>query len=125
MRARIGVHEGAAAGGKDDGAFLQQAADHPRLALAKVGLAMDGENVGDRHAGRRLDLGVRILEGKVQARAEAPADRALAGAHEPDQNHGASPEPLPDSLLDRAARGLGGRPGEAGRGNLAFLGHGF
>ncbi len=51
QRARVRVHEGAAAGRQHLRAALEQARDHPRLAAAEIGFAVAGENVDDAHAG--------------------------------------------------------------------------
>jgi hypothetical protein len=40
----------------------KQARDHARLAAAEIGLAVAGENVGNAHAGRLLDLGIGVDE---------------------------------------------------------------
>jgi len=48
---------------------------------------MGFENVRDRHAGRRLDLGIRVKERQAQPRREAPADRGFAGSHHADEHN--------------------------------------
>ena len=60
--ARLRVHEGAAAGGQHVRRLVQQAGDHPPFAVAEGGLAILLEDLGDRPAGRRLDLRVGVAE---------------------------------------------------------------
>ena len=72
------VHEGAAAGGEHDRPLLQQAGDHPALAVAEMVLAVDGEDLRDRHAGRGLDLVIGIAERQVERLREPAAHGALS-----------------------------------------------
>ena len=83
--ARLGVHEGAAAERQHQRIAGQQAADHPALAVAERRLAVAGEQFGDGAAGGQLDLGVGVAERQAEPRGQPPADRGLAGAHQPDQ----------------------------------------
>lgn len=56
--ARLGIHEGAAAGGDDGRPSLQQALDHPALAIAERRLAVNLENIAHLAARCFLDLAV-------------------------------------------------------------------
>ncbi len=85
-RARIGVHDGAAAGGQNLRAAVEQPRDHARFAAAEIGLAVAGKNVGDAHAGGFLDLGIGIDKRHAKPRAEAAADRGFADPHHADQH---------------------------------------
>ena len=87
------VHEGAAAGGEHDRPFLQQAGDHPALAVAKMVLAVDGEDFGDRHAGCGLDLVISIAERQLERLREPAAHGALSGTHETDEHERSRAEP--------------------------------
>ena len=85
------VHEGAAAGGEHHLAGVQQTHDHAALAVAEIALAIFGENLGNGHAGGGGDdFGVGVDEGKAEARGQALADGALAGAHHADEDERAS-----------------------------------
>ena len=85
--ARARVEKRAAAGREHDRAAVQQAHDDAPLAVAKIALAIFGENLGNGHAGRRGDdLGVRVDEGKAEPHGQPLADGALAGAHHADQH---------------------------------------
>ena len=68
------------------GPSLQQAGDDPPLAVAEIGLAVDREDVRDRHAGRGLDLVVGVAERQVEPLREPAADGALSGAHQADEH---------------------------------------
>ena len=59
-RPRCGIEVRAAAGGEDLRPPIEQTGDHARFAGAEVRFAVGRKNVGDRHAGRLLDLGIRI-----------------------------------------------------------------
>jgi hypothetical protein len=48
-------------------------------------LAVQREDLGERQAGRLLDAPVQLHEGHVQAPGQAPSDRGLAGAAQPQQ----------------------------------------
>src|SRR5262249_56398178 len=63
----------------------QHAQNLPPLAVAERLLAMTREDLGDGTARRLLDLAIGIDEGQVEAGREAPADAALAGAHQSHQ----------------------------------------
>ncbi len=91
-RPRLGVHEGAAAERQHQRVAGQQPADHPALAGAEVALAVAGEQFGDRAARRQLDLRIGVAERQAQSRRQPPADRGLAGAHQPDQDDAATGE---------------------------------
>ena len=91
-RPRLGVHEGAAAERQHQRVAGQQPADHPALAGAEVALAIAGEQFGDGAARRQLDLGIGVAERQAQSRRQPPADRGLAGAHQPDQDDAAAGE---------------------------------
>ena len=71
---------------------VEQAGDHARLAGAEIGLAIAGEDFRDGHAGRRLDLGVRIDERQAEPLRQPAADRGLARAHHADEHDRAPPE---------------------------------
>src|SRR5438874_13365489 len=58
--AGVRVHEGAAAGSQHLRTALKQTQDHTRFAGAKIGLAMNGEYLRDRHAGGLFDFGVGV-----------------------------------------------------------------
>jgi hypothetical protein len=66
QRAGLRVHEGAAAGGQHVGRALQQARDHPALAVAEGRLAQLGEDLRDRAAGGDLHLGVGVAERQAE-----------------------------------------------------------
>ena len=95
------------------GPVLQQAGDDPPLAVAEVGLAVDREDVRDRHAGGRLDLVVGVAEGQAEALREAAADGALAGAHQADEHDRARAEPRRGSAVRAGFAGLHGDPASA------------
>ena len=67
----------------------QQAGDHPALAGAELGLAEALEELRDRAAGRALDLVVGVDERQAELERQPLADRALAGAHQAHEGHGA------------------------------------
>jgi hypothetical protein len=56
------AHEGPAAGSQHGRTAVEKPCDHPRLAISKIRLATGIENVGDRHARRRLDFGIGVEE---------------------------------------------------------------
>ena len=60
------VHEGAAAGRQHVRRVVEQARDHPALAVAERRLAVAREDLGDGAAGRRLDLVVGVDEGQAE-----------------------------------------------------------
>ncbi len=91
-----GVHIGAAAGREHLRAVPQQARDHPRLAVAEIGLAMLREDIADALPGRRLDFAVGVGEGKLEPGGETLADGGLAGAHQTDQDDAPRPKRLPN-----------------------------
>ena len=80
------AHEGAAAGREHGRTAVEQPRDHPRLAVPEMRLAMGFENVRDRHAGRRLDLGIGVEKRQPQPRRQPPPDGGFAGAHHADQH---------------------------------------
>src|SRR5690606_5457048 len=86
--AGFGIHEGSAAGCKDDRPFLQEACDDAPLAVPEMLLAVNGEDVGDRHARRRLDLVIGVAEGQPELLREPAAHGALTGPHEADEHDG-------------------------------------
>jgi hypothetical protein len=92
------VHVGAAAGGEHLWTGLQQPGNDPALAVAKLALAMVGEDLGYGFTGRLLDLGVGIDERDGEKAGQAPADGGLAGAHEADQHDRALVQMPPDFL---------------------------
>ena len=95
------VHEGAAAGRQDHRSFLEKARDDAAFAVAKMGLAVDGENVGDRHAGGGLDLVIGIAERQAELLREPAADGTLSRAHEADEHKGSGAEAVPDRFAAR------------------------
>src|SRR5207244_3444933 len=76
--ARLGIHEGAAAGCQHLRSAFQKPGDDALLAGAEIRLAIGGEDFRDRHAGCGLDLGVRINDAHAAAAREPPPDRRLA-----------------------------------------------
>ena len=102
--ARIGVHDGAAAGRQHLRAALEQPRDHARLAAAEIGLAMAGENVRDAHAGGFLDLGIGVDERHAKPGAEPAADRGFADPHHADQHDRAAAQTRPGSRLPKRRR---------------------
>ena len=74
----------------------EQPGDDPRFTLAKIGLAIVGEDLADGLTGGKLDLGVGVGEGKVELGGEAPADRGLAGPHQADQHDASRAKSLAD-----------------------------
>jgi hypothetical protein len=83
----------------------EQARDDAALAVPEQRLAVFGENLGDRHRGRPLDLLVGIDERQPEAGAEAPADGGFAATHEADQDHGAVAQRLAHAGDHLAVRG--------------------
>ena len=101
-RARLGVHEGTAAGGDDRRPGGKQPGDHPLLTIPEMRFPEAVENLGNRHPGGRLDLLVGIPEGKAEAGGKAPPDARLARPHHADQHD----RPVdPDRRIDRGERG--------------------
>ncbi len=118
--AGLGVHEGAAAGGQHMRRLVQQPGDHPALAVAEGRLAHLGEDLGDRAAGRGLDLGVGVAERQVQGGGQAAADAGLARR----------PSGRPGRWSGGAGRPSGPAPGfpgdwRSGRGRGVIVGHGL
>ena len=107
------AHEGAAAGRQHRRAAVEQPRDHPRLAVPEMRLAMGLEDIRDRHAGRRLDLGIGVEKRQPQPRRQPPSDGGFAGAHHPHQHD----RPRPQRGRDLGLGGYGG----AGR--WSGLGH--
>ena len=60
--------------------------DRVALAGAEAFLALVAEDLLDRAAGLGGDHVVGVAELETEARGERPADRGLAGGHEPDQD---------------------------------------
>ena len=71
-------------------AVLEQAADHAALAVAEGRLAEAREDLLDRAARGALDLVVGVDEVEAEALREAPPDRGLARAHQPDEHDAAT-----------------------------------
>ena len=64
--AGLGIHEGAAAGREHLWTRAQKALDDAALAVAEVGLAMVGEDLGDAFSRRLLDFLVGVDEGEPE-----------------------------------------------------------
>ena len=94
---RLVVEIGAAASGDHPRPFRQQPGHDPALAVAEIGLAVLGEDVGDRHAGRPLDLGIGVDELEPETARQAAPRRGLAAAHQADEDDRA----LAQSLHER------------------------
>lgn len=88
-RARVRVLESTAARRDDARGAIEQAGDDPPLAVAEVGFAEAGEDLGDAHLRCSLDLGVAVDEREVERGSEPPADGGLARARHADQHDGA------------------------------------
>ena len=67
----------------------------PRLVVL---LAVDGEDLGDRHAGCGLDFLIGITEGQLERLREPAAHGALSGAHEPDEHKRSRAELAADGM---------------------------
>ena len=80
------VEIGAAARSDHPRPLRQQSSHHPALAVAERGLAVLGEDVGDGHAGRPLDLGVGIDELEPETTGETAPRRGLAATHQADED---------------------------------------
>src|SRR3546814_11772440 len=63
-----------------------QPRDHAALAVAEIGLAEPLEDVGNRHARGRFDLGVGIDERQTEPGREPFAHGRLAHAHQSDEH---------------------------------------
>ena len=85
----LGIDEGTPTQGQDHRRPLQHAGDDAALQLAKARLAIELEDVGDAHPGGRHDLVVGIAEGHAHGLGQPPADRGLAGTHQPDEHDAA------------------------------------
>ena len=99
LRARLVVEESAAAGGDHLRSLAEQARHHAALAGAEIGLAVLFEDLRDRHVGGAFDLAIGVDEGQPEPLGEAAPGRALAAAHQPDDDDGASRQ-----CLDEARR---------------------
>src|SRR5690606_21098871 len=75
------VEDHAAAGRHDPAAAGEALAQPLRFQRPERGLALLGEQFGDAAPRDALDVVVEVAERKSEARREAPADAALAGAH--------------------------------------------
>jgi len=91
----------AAAEGKDEIALPERGGEGEGLKPAEMGLAVGGEDGGDREAGAGFDGGVEIEEVPAEALGEQAADGGLAGAHEAGEDKAA------DVLGRHGADGLG------------------
>ena len=87
--AGVGIHERPAAGGDNPQTRFEQPGDDPALAIAKIGLAMLGKNVSNRHAGGAFDFLVSVKKRQPQGRGQPAPNGGLAGAHQPNQHHSA------------------------------------
>ena len=102
-----------AAAGRDDTPDLgrpvgrSEGGDRAPLAGPEPGLALLGEDLRDRPAGRRLDALVEVDEGRAVAVRQPPPDRALAAAGQPDEDdvhrRPQSSPPEPASSVPRQA----------------------
>ena len=86
QRPGLGVHERAAAGRDHLRLAVDQPAKHAPLAVAEAGFAEAVEYLLYLVIGGALDLLVRIDEGKAEPPCQAPPDRRLAHAHQPDED---------------------------------------
>ena len=77
QRARLVVDEGAAAGRDHLGRAVDQPGDHAALPVAEMRLAEALEDIGDRHAGRRLDLLIGIDKGQPHPLRPAGGRRSI------------------------------------------------
>ncbi len=98
---RFGIDESAAARGDHAVILAQEPGDDARLAGPEFGLAVGGEDIGDRHAGGGFDFGVGIGEGQSQARRQPPPDGGLARAHHAHEHDGS-----PGQALEHLAFGF-------------------
>ena len=83
--------------------FLEQPRDDRDLAGAEIGLAMQLEDVLDRHPRGLLDLLVAVDEVAVEPVGEAAADGGLARAHHADE-HERPAAKQPDELVAASGR---------------------
>src|SRR5579884_143124 len=67
-------------------AVFQEPRDHARLARAKIRLPVFGEDFGDGHAGRTLDLGVRVDKRNAQSAGEPTTYRGFPSPHHANQH---------------------------------------
>ena len=108
------------------GPSCQQPGDDAALAVAELGLAADGEDVRDGHAGGILDLVVGVEEGQPQRLGQPAADRALAGAHQPDEHDASACRAWPgcgDLVVAMAFRRPLAAVGERMRRLILFMRH--
>src|SRR6187399_2550224 len=81
----VRIDKGAAAGGDDELALGQQFVKDLALDLAKIGLAIAGEDTGNAASFALLDALVDVGDTPPDAAAERPSDGRFAGPHESDQ----------------------------------------
>lgn len=86
-RPSLVVDERAAAGRDHFGRSLDQACDNPPLSIAETRLSKAIEYLGNLMVCRPFDLVVRIHKVEAQPPGEPPSHRALAGAHQPDEDN--------------------------------------
>ena len=80
------AQESTAAGRKHACSAVEQPRDHPRLAIPEMRLAMGFENIGNRHPGGGLDLGIGVEKRQPQPRRQSATDGGLAGSHHADHH---------------------------------------
>ena len=71
---------------------VEQAGDHPPLAVAEFLFAEAFEDFRHRAAGGQLDLGVGVAERQTETGGKAAADGGFAGPHKADQYDAAAGE---------------------------------
>ena len=98
--------KGAAAGGNDARAALEQPLDHPRFQRPELLFAIGVEQLGDRHARHALDLDDRYRRRECRADSRQPADRRLSGAHQTRRGQDCA-VPSAARALSRQAFGTG------------------
>jgi len=101
------AQESAAAGREYIWAAVEQPRDHPRFAVPEMRLAMGFENIRDRHARGRLDLGIGVEKRQPQPRRQPPPDGRLARPHHAHQHDRTRSQRRKDfGLRGRTSRGL-------------------
>ena len=84
----LAPHDGAAAGGEDEGAGLEGAQD-AGLVVAEGALAVEAEDLGDGATEAVDEERIGVGEVASGALGEESTDGGLAGAHHADQDPGA------------------------------------
>src|SRR5690606_2610271 len=103
------VEHGPAAGRQHQRLAGEAGRERAAFARAEAGLALAVEDHRDAGPGRGLDVVVDVGEGQAEALGQAPADRALAGAHRSDQDEVGGGGAHPGRVSRRERRSYRGR----------------